>query len=128
MVECLRSGYVQKRIGERAYEWQRKLERGEVVIPGVNKFAATTGGPESEVEVHRVPLELERAQVERVRRVRASRDEQAAHRALERLTATAKGSENLMPAIVDCVRAYATVGEITAALRHELGTYVAPEF
>jgi methylmalonyl-CoA mutase, N-terminal domain len=126
MVECLRSGYVQKRIGERAYEWQRKLEKGEVVVPGVNKF--TSGEAAAEVEVHRVPIELERAQVERLRRVRAERDEAAAHAALARLEEAARGTENLMPPINEAVRAYATIGEITTALRRVFGTYVPPEF
>jgi methylmalonyl-CoA mutase N-terminal domain/subunit len=126
-VECLRSGYVQKRIGARAYEWQRKLESGEVIVPGVNRFA-TEGAPPSDVEVHRVPLELERAQVDRLRALRARRHELAAHRALARLEEAARGTENLMPVITDAVRAYATVGEITTALRRTFGSYAPPEF
>jgi len=126
MVECLRSGYVQRRIGERAYEWQRKLEKGEVVIPGVNKFASD--GEPSDVEVHRVPIELERAQVARLAKVRAERDEVAAHGALARLEEAARGRANLMPVITDAVRAYATIGEITNALRRVFGVYQPPEF
>jgi methylmalonyl-CoA mutase N-terminal domain/subunit len=126
MVECLRSGYVQRRIGERAYEWQRKLESGEVVVPGVNKFVTET--EPAEVEVHRVPLELEREQVARLRSLRSTRDEAAAHGALARLEEEARGNANLMPAIVAAVRAYATVGEITTALRRTFGTYMPPEF
>jgi methylmalonyl-CoA mutase N-terminal domain/subunit len=125
-VECLRTGYVQRRIGERAYEWQRKLESGEVVVPGVNRF--TAGAQPADVEVHRVPIELEREQVARVRRVRADRDEAAAHRALARLEEESRGAANLMPAITEAVRAYVTIGEITTALRRTFGTYVPPEF
>jgi methylmalonyl-CoA mutase, N-terminal domain len=125
MVECLRSGWVQRRIGERAYEWQRKLESREVVVPGVNRFASDAA---EAVEVHRVPPEVERAQTARVAAVRAGRDERAAHRALERLEAAARGTDNLMPSIVEAVAAYATVGEITTALRRVFGTYVPPEF
>lgn len=126
MVECLRQGYVQRRIGERAYEWQRQLERGEVIVPGVNKF--TSGAEPADVEVHRVPIELEREQVARLHKVRAERDEAAAFRALERLETESRGTQNLMPAISTAVRAYATIGEITAALRRTFGTYVPPEF
>ncbi len=126
MIECLRSGFVQRRIGERAYEWQRKLESGEVVVPGVNKFV--TEAEPAEVEVHQVPLELEREQVARLRELRASRDEAAAHRALAHLEEEARGTQNLMPAVVAAVRAYATVGEITTALRRTFGTYMPPEF
>ncbi len=126
MVECLRQGYVQRRIGERAYEWQRALEQGAVVVPGVNRFVSEA--EPADVEIHRVPLELEREQVARVRRVRAERHEPAAHRALGRLETEARGTANLMPAIVEAVRAYATIGEITTALRRVFGTYVPPEF
>ncbi|HKA89550.1 MAG TPA: methylmalonyl-CoA mutase family protein [Haliangiales bacterium] len=127
MVECLRSGWVQRKIGERAYEWQRKLESGEVVIPGVNRFASPEEN-QHDVEVHRVPLELERAQVERVRKVRAERDAARTAAALERLSAAARSTDNLMPPVVEAVRAYATVGEITGVLRRVFGTYVPPVF
>jgi methylmalonyl-CoA mutase N-terminal domain/subunit len=126
MVACLRDGWVQQRIGERAYEHQRALERGDIVVPGVNRFA-TEAAPE-EVDVHRVAPELEHEQIARVRRVRAERDEVAAHRALAHVEEVARGSANLMPAIGDAVRAYATIGEITTALRRVFGTHVPPEF
>ncbi len=126
MVECLRTGWVQKRIGERAYEWQRKLDKGEITVVGVNRFAGD-GAPE-EVSVHRVPLELEQAQIERLRAVRARRDQAAVAGALERLTVACKSSDNLMPYISAAVRAYATVGEITAALRRTFGTFMPPEY
>jgi methylmalonyl-CoA mutase N-terminal domain/subunit len=96
-----------------------------VIIPGVNRFGTTET---QEVAVHRVPMALERAQVERVRRVRATRDEAAVAGALERLGIAARGTENLMPRVVAAVSAYATVGEITGALRRVFGTYVPPEF
>ncbi len=127
MVECLRSGWVQRKIGERAYEWQRKLESGEVVIPGVNRFASADEA-KHDVEVHRVPLALEREQVARLRKVRAERDEARVAGALERLSVAARSTDNLMPAVVEAVRAYATVGEITGVLRRVFGTYVPPVF
>jgi methylmalonyl-CoA mutase N-terminal domain/subunit len=126
MVECLRTGYVQKRIGERAYEWQRRLDSGAQPVVGVNQFAQ--GEAAADVEVHRVPVELERAQIERLRRMRQTRDEAAVGHALEKLGVAAKGSDNLMPYIVEAAGAYATVGEMTGALRRVLGTYVPPEF
>src|SRR5262249_9354316 len=110
MVECLRTGYVQRRIGERAYEDQRKLDGGEAVVVGVTKCGSEAAA--EDVEVHRVPLELERAQVERLRKLRAGRDEAAVGQALERLVAAAKSTDNLMPYIALAVRAYATVGEM----------------
>jgi methylmalonyl-CoA mutase, N-terminal domain len=126
MVECLRSGYVQGRIGQRAYEYQRALEKGDVTVVGVNKFVS--GEKPAEVDVHRVPVELEREQVQHLREVRQKRDEADVTRALERLGVATKSTDNLMPYIVDAVRAYATVGEITGTLRRVFGTYQPPEF
>jgi len=96
------------------------------VVVGVNAFKGTED-PE-DVAVHRVPLELEEAQIERLRALRARRDEAEVGRALERLAVAAKGADNLMPYVVEAVRAYATVGEITQTLRRVFGTYVPPEF
>jgi methylmalonyl-CoA mutase N-terminal domain/subunit len=128
-VECIRSGWVQRKIGERAYEYQRELDSGERVVVGVSRFAEDGGGgAQSDVEIHRVPIELEREQIARLRRVRAERDNDAVSRALERLVVAAKGADNLMPYIVDAVRTYATVGEITGALRRVFGTYQPPVF
>jgi methylmalonyl-CoA mutase N-terminal domain/subunit len=125
-VEALRSGWVQRQIARRAFEWQQRLDRGETAVVGVNAFAGETQA--EEVAVHRVPLSLEEAQIERVRQVRASRSELAVTDALERLNVSAKASDNLMPTIVEAVRAYATVGEITQTLRRVFGTYAPPEF
>jgi methylmalonyl-CoA mutase, N-terminal domain len=125
MVECLRTGWVQRKIGERAYEWQRRLDSGEQTVVGVNRFGA---GELQEVEVHRVPLELEQEQIGRLNQVRGRRDEAAVSRALERLLVASRGTENLMPHIVEAVRVYATVGEITGTLKKTFGTYVPPEF
>ncbi len=125
MVECLRTGWVQKKIGERAHAWQRSLEKGDQIVAGVNRFGTGEAG---DVEVHRVPPEIERTQVERVRRVRAERDPSACSRTLARLAAAAQGSDNLMPAIGSAVRAYATVGEIASTLVKTFGTYAPPQF
>jgi methylmalonyl-CoA mutase N-terminal domain/subunit len=125
MVEALRSGYVQKRIGERAYEHQRALDSGATTVVGVNKFAT---GAKQDVEVHRVSLDLEREQAQRLHALKLKRDEASVARALEKLVVAAKSDDNLMPYIAEAVRAYATVGEITGALRRVFGTYVPPEF
>jgi len=125
-VECLRTGWVQRRIAARAYEWQKGLDDGSQVVVGANAFQSNEA-PE-DVEVHHVPLALEEAQIERLRKLRARRDEAAVARALERLTVAAKGADNLMPYVVEAVRAYATVGEITHTLRRVFGAYAPPEF
>ncbi|MBI2892499.1 MAG: methylmalonyl-CoA mutase [Deltaproteobacteria bacterium] len=122
MVECLRRGAIQRRIADRAYEWQRKLESGEAVVVGQNRF----GHGQEAVEVHRVSEEVERDQIERLRRVRQGRDPARVQRALASLASEAAGPHNLVEPILEAVRAYATVGEMTAALRSAFGSAADP--
>ena len=126
MVEALRTGALQRRIAERAYEWQKMLDSGEVAFVGQNCFTSDEGA--QKVQIHRVPIELEQAQVERVRAVRARRDEAAVRGALASLQGAARGTASTMPAILEAVRAYATVGEITRTLLEVFGRAEAPEF
>lgn len=124
MVECLRAGSVQQQIGLRAYEWQRDVEAGKRTIVGVNEFV--TDEPAKEVAIHRVPVRVEKEQRLRLEKIRQERDQEKASRAIERLLVAAKGSDNLMPYVVEAVQAYATVGEITSTLRRVFGTYTPP--
>ncbi|MHB8378060.1 MAG: acyl-CoA mutase large subunit family protein [Dehalococcoidia bacterium] len=122
-VAAIEAGYVQAEIQEAAVRQQREIESGERVVVGVNKFRAGEG---REPTIFRVNSEISRGQVERLRRVRAERDGAAAAAALRRLNAAARGSDNLMPAILDAVRAYATLGEICGELRQTWGEYRPP--
>jgi len=138
MVECLRQGWVQQRIAQRAYEHQRAVEKGDVTVVGVNKFATPPrreGGADMSIaEAHREPdLELEqgspeaaRDAAERVRRVKRERDGEAARAALQRLSEAAAGSGNVQPRIRDAVAAYCTVGEIASVLKAKFGAYQPP--
>jgi methylmalonyl-CoA mutase N-terminal domain/subunit len=126
MVESLRTGALQRRIAERAYEWQKMLDAGEVAFVGQNCFTSAEGA--QKVQIHRVPPELERTQVERVRAVRARRDEVLVREALGRLERAARGDTSTMPAILQAVRAYATLGEITQTLLRVFGRAEAPKF
>ena len=138
MVECLRQGWVQQRIAQRAYEHQRAVEKGEVAVVGVNKFATPPrregGADMSLAEAHFEPdLELEqgspeaaRDAAERVRRVKRERDGEAARAALQRLSEAAAGSGNAQPRIRDAVAAYCTVGEIASVLKAKFGAYQPP--
>jgi methylmalonyl-CoA mutase N-terminal domain/subunit len=123
MVACLESGHVQRLIAKRAYEWEKKVASGEQPVIGVNKFRT---GDDADVEIHAADPEIERGQRERLAKLRAERDGAAVTRALGRLEQAARGSENLMPAILDAVRVYATVGEIAARLRGVFGEYQPP--
>jgi methylmalonyl-CoA mutase N-terminal domain/subunit len=121
MVECLRTGWLQSQIAQRAYEWENKVKTGAEKIVGVNVFASDEAP--QEVEIFEVDPRLEKAQIESLHRARRERDQAAVSAALERLEQDARGTANLMPAIVDAVKAYATTGEIMGTLRRVFGEY-----
>jgi len=124
MLRAIETGWVQREIHEAAYRAQRALETRDAIVVGVNEF--THGSEQTDMEILRVDPTIESAQVERLRSLRARRDARAVGGALEALRAGARGKENLMPLIIDAVKALATVGEVCHALRAEWGEYVAP--
>jgi methylmalonyl-CoA mutase N-terminal domain/subunit len=119
---ALEAGYQQRQIQESAYQEQRRIEAADKIVVGVNKYVDDPSGavPPS---LQRIDPQGERAQVEGLRRVRAERDPQRSRAALERLADTARGSENLLPAIIEAVEAYATLGEISDTLRVAWGEH-----
>jgi methylmalonyl-CoA mutase N-terminal domain/subunit len=122
-VAAIESGYMQTEIQEAAVAQQQEIEKGTRVVVGVNKFRSAE---EPEPVIFRVNTELAQAQVGRLRKVRAERDSAAAQAALQRLGEAARGTDNLMPSILDAVRAYATLGEICGELRKVWGEYRPP--
>jgi methylmalonyl-CoA mutase N-terminal domain/subunit len=122
-VAAIEAGYMQQEIQEAAVRQQREIESGERIVVGVNRFRSAE---EPEPTIFRVDTERARAQIERVRRLRAGRDGSAVEGALARLNEAAHGDENLMPAILDAVKAYATLGEICGELRTVFGEYRPP--
>jgi methylmalonyl-CoA mutase N-terminal domain/subunit len=120
MLAAVEKGYVQREIQQAAFEYQQAVEAREQVVVGVNKF---TVAEETAVPTLRIEPEIERAQVDRLRRLRAVRDAGPARQALEHVERAAHSQENLMPAILEAVEAYATVGEISDVLRHAFGEY-----
>jgi methylmalonyl-CoA mutase, N-terminal domain len=119
-VAAIEQGFTQHEIEEAAFEHERKVEAGERVIVGVNRFAEAE---EEAIELHSLDPAAERRQVERTQRVRAERDSEAAKTALTRLREAAQGDANLLPTMREALAAMCTVGEICAALREEFGTY-----
>src|SRR6266481_894942 len=120
MLKAIESGFVQTEIQKAAYEYQRAVETKEQVVVGVNDFIAEE---ERGIPTLRIDPQIEREQIQRLQALRAKRDSNKAKAAvveLERRTAT---EENLMPAILAAVEAYATVGEISDALRRSFGEY-----
>jgi methylmalonyl-CoA mutase N-terminal domain/subunit len=118
---AIEAGYQQRRIQESAYRVQREVEAGERIVVGVNRFK--DDAPASPAAIQRIDPQAERDQVAGVRRVRAERDAAAWEAAMARLDDAARGETNLLPPIIEAVRAYATVGEISDRLRVAFGTH-----
>jgi len=124
MVDAVEKGFPQREIQESAYQYQKALERGDQTIVGVNKY-------EMEDEPTEVPTlvideSVRRHQLERLERTRTKRDNGAVSKTLDRLRKAALLNENTMPATIEAVRAYATLGEICSALRDVYGIYEEP--
>ena len=120
MVAAIEQGFPQREIAEAAYRYQRQLDTGEKTLVGVNRYTEGSGPPP---ELLRIGAEVETAQLQRLRRVRGERDEARHARALAALGAAAGGSENLMPHVLEAVRAYASVQEICDTLKRVFGVY-----
>jgi methylmalonyl-CoA mutase, N-terminal domain len=117
---AIEKGFQQREIQEAAYRVQRAIDTGEQIVVGVNRF---TDDEVSTPPTHRIDPEGERRQVERVRRVRAERSAEGWAASMDELGRVAGADGNLMPAIVEAVRAYATVGEISDRLRVAWGEH-----
>jgi len=120
MLRAIETGYVQREIQESAYQYQRAIETQEQIVVGVNRFQLEAELP---VSVLRIDPALEQAQIERVQALRERRDARITTAALNKLEQAAGTDENLMPRILECVEAYATVGEISNTLRRVWGEY-----
>ncbi len=113
-------GFIQKEIQKSAYQYQIDIEEGKRIIVGVNKFVVEE---EETEEILKINLELERNQIEFLKKVKANRDNQAVKEKLLNLREVARSNSNLMPAIIDAVRVYTSIGEICNALREVFGEY-----
>jgi len=117
------SGWFQGEIADSAYQFERQLNRGERVLVGANSF--TEGSDDSSLEILQITAEQEQQQIKRLGAVKADRDDAAVRAALARVRDDAAQSEvNLMPALIDAVRTYATEGELMATLAEVFGRYV----
>ncbi len=120
MLRAIEQGYVQAEIQRAAYEYQMAVERHERIVVGVNDFQAEASAP---IALLHIDPEIERAQVERLRALRARRDAAKTAAALAEVERRARSSENLMPAVLAAVEAWTTVGEIADSLRRVFGEY-----
>ncbi|MDX1389485.1 MAG: methylmalonyl-CoA mutase family protein, partial [Acidobacteriota bacterium] len=119
-VRAIEKGFQQREIHEAAYRWQKRVEAGDAVVVGVNRFHDGTTPPTS---VFRVDETLQRSRAERLRLLRERRDDANVTRALDDVEAAARSDDNLMPAILAAVEAYATVGEISDRMRAVFGNF-----
>jgi methylmalonyl-CoA mutase, N-terminal domain len=123
MVEAIEAGFPQREIMDAAYQYQRAVEEKEKLIVGVNAFALDDEPP---IEILYIADDLAERQVAVLDEVRHRRDAGEVARTLDALRRGAAGKANTMPLILDCVKAYCTVGEVSDALREVFGTYEEP--
>jgi methylmalonyl-CoA mutase N-terminal domain/subunit len=121
-LRAIETGYIQQEIQNAAYDFQQAVDRLENVVVGVNRFQTDAHG-EKAIPIQRIDEELERKQVERVRALRARREKSAWESAIRKVEDAARSGDNLMPHIINAVESYATVGEISDALRRVFGEY-----
>ena len=120
VLECIRNGYFQKEIAEASYRFQREVEANERIIVGVNGY---TMDEEFKVPTLYVDSAKERIHLDRLNRVRRERDNERVGVTLAALKDVTKRGENTMPYILDCARAYCTMGEIMGVFREVFGDY-----
>jgi methylmalonyl-CoA mutase, N-terminal domain len=125
MVAAIEKGFPQREIQDSAYQYQKAVERGDQVIVGVNKYEMEE---ESPIPTLVIDEAVRDHQVERLEQTRSRRDARSVENALEKLKRAAQNHENTMPATIEAVRAYATLGEICSALRDVYGVYEEPAF
>jgi methylmalonyl-CoA mutase N-terminal domain/subunit len=124
MVEAVEKGFPQREIQESAYQYQKALERDDQTIVGVNKYVMED--EQQEIPILVIDESVRQHQVERLEKVRTTRDSGAVSRTLDALRVAAQRGENTMPATIEAVREYATLGEICSALRDVYGIYEEP--
>ncbi|MFH0728522.1 MAG: methylmalonyl-CoA mutase family protein [Pseudomonadota bacterium] len=125
IVKAIASGDVQRRVARQAYAYEKKLQSGEAIKVGVNKY---TEGVKMEVELHQYDESWARRQIEKLTALKRSRNNREVSATLTALAAAAGSGQNVMPFLVDCCKAYATVGEMANVFRAAFGEFIEPGF
>jgi methylmalonyl-CoA mutase N-terminal domain/subunit len=120
IIRAVEEGFPQKEIGESAYRYQREVERGERQIVGVNAFRSESVVP---IEILKIEERVAHEQVARLEQVRSERDAETVRAALAKVEAACRGTDNLMPPVLEAVKAYASLGEICDVFRKVWGQY-----
>jgi methylmalonyl-CoA mutase N-terminal domain/subunit len=121
--EAIKRGYIQWEIRRSAYNYQRAVDSGEQVVVGVNKFASTE---KAEVPLFEIDESIEKKQIRRLRTLKRDRNNEKVRKILDKVRQVARSNENTMPVFIEAVKTYATVGEISDALRDVFGVYKEP--
>ncbi len=123
VLSCILNGFFQREIAESAYRYQQEIDMHKRTIVGINDYIM-----EEDIKVPTLYIDrvAEKAHLERLRRVRKERDSVAVQKALDNLRRVTEGNENTMPAIIEAVKAYATLGEIMNVFRGVFGDYMEP--
>jgi methylmalonyl-CoA mutase N-terminal domain/subunit len=120
VIPAIEQGFIQRQIEDSAYDYQMKVENKERIVVGANEFQSTE---DIKVPLLRIDPEVEKAQVERVQAVREKRDADQVQKRLAELRQIAQSEGNVMPSIVEAVKAYATIGEICDVMRDVFGEH-----
>lgn len=119
IIKCVENGYIQRKLAEQAYETERKIQKGEIVRVGVNRFSIEE--ETREIEVFQHDPDILQKQREKLNRIKADRDNKMVRESLGKLKEAAAQERNVMPHITDAVKAYATLGEIVDVLKEVYG-------
>jgi len=126
MVNAVSKGYIQRKVARQAYEFEKGLQEGEYVKVGFNKYAEE-GGDQPDVDLHQYNDAWADEQVERLKSLRRERDDKGVKTAIDALEKAARQKKNVMPPLVECCRAYATVGEMAGVFRNVFGEWQEPQ-
>jgi methylmalonyl-CoA mutase N-terminal domain/subunit len=123
MIKAVETGYVQREVAKQAYEFERGVQKGELIKVGVNKY---TEGEEMEVELHEYRQESAEEQIKRLQEVKRERDNRRVVQLLKELERAAREERNVMPYLLESCKAYATVGEMTKVFKEVYGEFKEP--
>lgn len=124
VLKGIEEGYFQREIAEAAYRYQKEIESKDRIVVGINDFLIQD--EKIEIPILKIDPEVEREQVQAVKKVKAERDNDKVKRSLENLKKVVQGTDNTMPAILECVRCYSTEGEIVDVMKEVFGEYIEP--
>ncbi len=126
MLKCIETGYIQKEIAEASRRYQEEVEKKERIIVGVNEYVEEGEAGKPAIPILEIDPRIEKGQIENIKSVKAKRDNKKVEKSLKILEDISRTDENVMPHVLDCVKNYATLGEIVNVWRKVFGEYKEP--